>query len=118
MTGDGRYLSHDADELEAGAVDRQLGGCIGDVGGVAFGSVQGRMMGKRSRLSSKRGEDPVSAFKDQAKWSSFTNSSRFSGRPWGWHWPLRARQLLAVLLVGALFFAAVWVAINVLRLFA
>jgi hypothetical protein len=75
-------------------------------------------MGRRSRLSSKRGEDPVSAFKEQAKWSSFTNSWRFSGRPWGWHWPLRARQLLAVLFVGALFFGTVWVAINVLRLFA
>jgi hypothetical protein len=36
----------------------------------------------------------------------------------GWHWPLKARQLLAVLFVGALVGAAAWVLVAVLRAFA
>ena len=65
----------------------------------------------------KRGSDPVSDFHEQARWSSFTNSWRFIGRHWGWHWPLKARQLLAVLVVGALVGGAAWVVAAVLRAF-
>jgi len=74
---------------------------------------------RSSRRRSKRGGvDPVAEFHERARWSSFTNSWRFLGRQWGWHWPLKARQLLAVLFVGALVGAAAWVLVAVLRAFA
>ena len=75
-------------------------------------------MSRWLRRQSKGGADPVADFHEQARWSSFTNSWRFLVRHWGWHWPLKARQLLAVLFVGALVGAAAWVLVAVLRAFA
>ena len=49
---------------------------------------------------------PASEFREEARWSSFTNSW---SRPFrGWHWPLRAREVVTVLLVGAAGGAILW----------
>jgi hypothetical protein len=73
-------------------------------------------MSRALRRRSKRGEDPVARFREQSRWSSFTNSWSFF-RPTGWNWPLRGHQLLAVLVVGAAVGAGIWVLITVVGLF-
>ena len=73
-------------------------------------------MSRGSRRGSKGREDPVARFREQSRWSSFTNSWSRPG-PWGWNWSLRAHQLLAALIVGALVGASIWALITLLRLF-